>query len=102
MRTCRACCLICDSGDDDADEHENIGDGGADHTFDFGSSLDGDPSLGVAIRFSSSSGPRARCSNGDISLPVSTLTGCARKPETDGDSFPSIAAEPVSEADREP
>jgi hypothetical protein len=92
--------LICDSGDDEEDAAENIGEGGADHTLDLGSSLDGDPSPGVAIRLSSSSGPRALCSDGDASFPVSTIPGSTRNPETDdGDSAPSIAARSDSEAD---
>ncbi|TVU48407.1 hypothetical protein EJB05_08043, partial [Eragrostis curvula] len=102
VRTCRVCCLICDSGDDEADVPDNIGDAGADQTLDLCSSLDGDPAPGEAIGFSRSSGPRARCSDGDVSLPASSLLGSARISEIEGDSSPSIAARPDSEADGDP
>jgi hypothetical protein len=86
-------------GGDDVDEAERGGDDGAECIHDSVSSLDGDPAPGVAIEFSCSSAPPARCPSGDAAIPVSTLPGSSRNSETDGDSSPSIAAHPDDEDD---
>lgn len=108
VRTCRDCCLICGSGGDDVneaerggddvDEAERGGDDGAECIHESVSSLDGDPAPGVAIEFSCSSVPPARCPDGDAALPASTLPGSSRNSETNEDST-SIAAHPDDEAD---
>jgi hypothetical protein len=104
--------LICDSGGDDVDEAERggddvdeaerDGDDGAECIHDSVSSLDGDPAPGVAIEFSCSSAPPARCPDGDAAIPVCTLPGSCRDSETDGDSSPSIAAHLEDEDDGDP
>jgi hypothetical protein len=99
VRTCRACCLICNNGEDDVDVAERAGDDGAECTLDSLSSLNGDPAPGVAIGLSCSAAPLARCSEGDGVLPVSTVPGSSRDSETDVNSSPSIAARPDDEAD---
>lgn len=108
VRTCRDCCLIggsggddvneAERGGDDVDEAERGGDDGAECIHDSVSSLDGDPAPGVAIEFSCSSVPPARCPDGDAALPASTLPGSSRNSETNEDST-SIAAHPDDEAD---
>jgi len=101
VRTCRACCLICNNGEDDVDVAERAGDDGAECTLDSVSSLNGDPAPGVAIGLSCSSAPLAGGSEGDGALTVPTLPGSrsSRNSETDVDSPPSIAARPDDEGD---
>ena len=99
VRTCRACCLICNNGEDDVDVAERAGDDGAECTLDSVSSLNGDPAPGMAIGLSCSSAPLAGGSEGDGALTVLTLPGSSRDSETDVDSPPSIAARPDDEGD---
>jgi hypothetical protein len=90
VRTCRACCLICGTGDDDVDAPGSPGDGGADADLGFESSIPGDP----AVEFPSSM-PLARCPGGealsrnsetedDSSAP--SIAGCPDAPDAEGDS----------------